>query len=150
MTAASVRVHQGLLPACVKACLFGALKLVDLEAPEEQIRKEHSPAYDQYADAEGPGIGRDGSSRKENKKDGSKSVEYDEYPGLTEEVEGQSISRPPETSREFTIGMIFRMQKWDGHKLVLQILEPYTRNEPEKLHPCFVFRRGLPGAYRTA
>lgn len=22
----------------------------------------------------------------------------------------------------------------DGHKLVLQILEPYTRNEPEKLH----------------
>ena len=37
-----VRVHQGLLPACVKACPFGALKLVDLEAPEEQIPKEHS------------------------------------------------------------------------------------------------------------
>ena len=37
-----VRVHQGMLPACVKACPFGVLKLVDLEAPEEQIPKEHS------------------------------------------------------------------------------------------------------------
>ncbi len=39
-----VRVHNGLLPACVRACPFGALKLVDTEAPEEEqlISQEHS------------------------------------------------------------------------------------------------------------
>lgn len=39
-----VRVHYGLLPACVKACPFGALKLVDTEVPEEKqpIPKAHS------------------------------------------------------------------------------------------------------------
>ncbi len=39
-----IRVHHGLLPACVKACPFGALKLIDTNEPEEtwSIPKEHS------------------------------------------------------------------------------------------------------------
>ena len=68
--------------------------------------------------------------------------EYDEYPGLTEEVEG-AVHIP-------TTGDEPGVYHWhdipyaevDGHTLVLQILEPYTRNEPEKLHPCFVFVQG--------
>ena len=68
--------------------------------------------------------------------------EYEEYPGLTEEVEG-AVHIP-------TTGDEPGVYHWhdipyaevDGHTLVLQILEPYTRNEPEKLHPCFVFVQG--------
>lgn len=71
-----------------------------------------------------------------------KAWEYDEYPGLTEEVEG-AVHIP-------TTGDEPGVYHWhdipyaevDGHTLVLQILEPYTRNEPEKLHPCFVFVQG--------
>lgn len=36
-----VRVHHGMKPACVKACLVGALKLVELEEAEA-LPKEHS------------------------------------------------------------------------------------------------------------
>lgn len=43
-----------------------------------------------------------------------KAWEYDEYPGLTEEVKGQSYPDPPETSQEFTTGMIFRMLRLTG------------------------------------
>lgn len=56
-----------------------------------------------------------------------KAWEYDEYPGLTEEVEG-AVHIP-------TTGDEPGVYHWhdipyaevDGHTLVLQILEPYTR-----------------------
>lgn len=38
-----VRIHHGMLPACVKACPSGALRLLDLNDPnEEQIPAQHS------------------------------------------------------------------------------------------------------------
>ncbi len=67
---------------------------------------------------------------------------YEEYPGLTEKIEGSvHIS-----STGDEIGVYhwhdIPYAKVDGHALVLQILEPYTRNEPEKLYPCIVFVQG--------
>lgn len=67
---------------------------------------------------------------------------YEEYPGVTEEVEG-AVHIP-------TTGDEIGVYHWhdipyaevDGHQLVLQILEPYTRNEPTKKYPCVVFVQG--------
>ena len=61
-----------------------------------------------------------------------KAWEYDEYPGLTEEVEG-AVHIP-------TTGDEPGVYHWhdipyaevDGQTLVLQILEPYTRTEPDR------------------
>ena len=72
--------------------------------------------------------------------------EYEEYPGLTEEVEG--AVHIPEMSREFTIGMIFRMQKWT----VIRWCFRFWSHIPETSRKSFIhvlcLCRGLPGAYR--
>lgn len=77
-----------------------------------------------------------------------KAWEYDEYPGLTEEVEG-AVHIP-------TTGDEPGVYHWhdipyaevDGHTLVLQILEPYTRNDRKSFIHVLCLCRGLPGAYR--
>lgn len=37
-----LRIQHGMLPACVKACPFGALQLVDLDDPQQAIPAQHS------------------------------------------------------------------------------------------------------------
>lgn len=71
-----------------------------------------------------------------------KAWSYEEFPGLDEAVEG--------ATRLATTGGETGVYQWpdipyaqvDGCTLTLQILEPFTRNEPEKLYPCLVFVQG--------
>lgn len=67
---------------------------------------------------------------------------YEEFPEYTKEVEG--AVRISTTGTE--MGVYYRPDieyaKIDGVQLHLQILEPFNRNEPEKIYPCLVFVQG--------
>lgn len=67
---------------------------------------------------------------------------YEEFPEYTEKVEG--AVRISATGNE--MGVYYRPDieyaKIDGVPLHLQVLEPFSRNEPEKFYPCLVFVQG--------
>ena len=67
---------------------------------------------------------------------------YEEFPEYTEKVEG--AVRISTTGNEK--GVYYRPDieyaRIAGYPLRLQILEPFSRNEPEKLYPCLVFVQG--------
>ncbi len=67
---------------------------------------------------------------------------YEEFPEFTEEVEGaRTIST---TGDEMGVTYIPNVEyaDIDGVKLHLQILLPFTRNQPEMVCPCVVFVQG--------
>ncbi len=67
---------------------------------------------------------------------------YEEFPEFTEEVEGaRTIST---TGDEMGVTYIPNVEyaEIDGVKLHLQILLPFTRNQPEMVCPCVVFVQG--------
>ncbi len=67
---------------------------------------------------------------------------YEEFPEFTEEVEGaRTIST---TGDEMGVTYIPNVEyaNIDGVKLHLQILLPFTRNQPEMVCPCVVFVQG--------
>lgn len=67
---------------------------------------------------------------------------YDEFPDFTETVEG--AVRIPSSGDE--VGVYFHHNviyvSVDGVDLHLQILEPFTRNEPDRIYPCLVYVQG--------
>lgn len=67
---------------------------------------------------------------------------YEEFPEYTEEIEG--AVRIHSTGDE--TGVYYRPDveyaKVDENRLHLQILEPFSRNEPERCYPCLVFVQG--------
>lgn len=67
---------------------------------------------------------------------------YEDFPEYTEEIEG--AVRIPSTGEE--IGIYYRPDieyaRIGETSLHLQILEPFTRNEPDRLYPCLVFVQG--------
>lgn len=67
---------------------------------------------------------------------------YEELPEFTEEVEGTHVLRT--TGDEMGVQYIHNVEyaEIDGTKLHLQILLPFTRNNPEAVYPCVVFVQG--------
>lgn len=67
---------------------------------------------------------------------------YEEFPEYTEKVEGAHVIRT--TGDEWGVSYVPDVvyAEADGVKLHLQILVPFTRNEPERIYPCVVFVQG--------
>lgn len=67
---------------------------------------------------------------------------YDEYPGYSEEVPG--AVRLKTTGDEVGVRYLHDVEyaRVDDVPLHLQILLPFTRNEPDKIYPCMVFIQG--------
>jgi acetyl esterase/lipase len=67
---------------------------------------------------------------------------YEEFPAFAEEVEG--AVRLTTTGDEVGVRYFHDVEyaNIDGVALHLEILVPFTRNEPEKIYPCVVFVQG--------
>ncbi len=67
---------------------------------------------------------------------------YEEMPEFTEEVEGSHLI--PTTGDEIGVNYIHDVEyaEINGVKLHLQILFPFSRNEPEMICPCLVYVQG--------
>lgn len=67
---------------------------------------------------------------------------YEEFPDFTEEVEG--AVRMKTTGDEMGVYIEHDVQyaEIDGTPLRLQIIYPFTRNEPEKVYPCLMLVQG--------
>lgn len=67
---------------------------------------------------------------------------YEEIPEFTEEIEGTQIIRT--TGDEMGVSYIHNVEyaKIDDVRLHLQILLPFSRNNPEMVCPCIVFVQG--------
>lgn len=67
---------------------------------------------------------------------------YEEYPGYSEEVPG--AVRLKTTGDEVGVRYLHDVEyaRVDDVPLHLQILLPFTRNEPDKIYPCMVFIQG--------
>ena len=67
---------------------------------------------------------------------------YEEYPGYSEEVPG--AVRLKTTGDEVGVRYLHDVEyaRVDDVPLHLQILLPFTRNEPDKIDPCLVFVQG--------
>ncbi len=67
---------------------------------------------------------------------------YEEFPEYVQEVEGAHVLRT--TGDEMGVAYVPNVvyAELDGVKLHLQLLVPFTRNEPERAYPCVVFVQG--------
>ena len=71
-----------------------------------------------------------------------KNWSYEDFPEFTDEIEGAEVI--PTTGDEIGIEYLHDVEyaRVQGISLYLQILRPFTRNQPEKLWPCMVFVQG--------
>ena len=71
-----------------------------------------------------------------------KSWTYEEYPGYTEQVPGAVMQKT--TGDEVGVRYLHDVEyaRVSNVPLHLQILVPFTRNEPDKRYPCMVFVQG--------
>lgn len=69
-------------------------------------------------------------------------LDFDTFEGFTEDVPGAVKIKT--TGEEMNVHYLHDVEylNIDGHALHLQILIPFTRNEPEKEYPCLVFVQG--------
>ncbi len=67
---------------------------------------------------------------------------YEEFPEYTHEVEGAHVLRTTGDERGVAYVPDVVYAEADGVKLHLQLLVPFTRNEPERIYPCVVFVQG--------
>ena len=67
---------------------------------------------------------------------------YEEFPEFDETVEGAEVLST--TGDEVGLAYLHDVEyaNVDGIPLHLQIIKPFTRNEPEKIYPCMVFVQG--------
>ena len=67
---------------------------------------------------------------------------YEEYPGYTEQVPGAVMRKT--TGDEVGVRYLHDAEyaRIGDVPLHLQILVPFTRNEPDKIYPCMVFVQG--------
>ena len=67
---------------------------------------------------------------------------YDEFPDFTEEVEGAVRLKTTGNEMGVTYFHDVKYAEVNGIALHLQILKPFTRNEPDKVYPCIVYVQG--------
>lgn len=71
-----------------------------------------------------------------------KNWSYEDYPEFKEDIEGavRLATTGCEVGVEYRHDVPYCVK--DGHELVLQLLIPFTRNDPEKTYPCIVYVQG--------
>ena len=67
---------------------------------------------------------------------------YEDFPEFDQPVEGAEVLSTTGDEVGFAYFHDVEYANVDGIPLHLQIIKPFTRNEPEKIYPCIVFVQG--------